>query len=266
MNWPSTRRPRARPPLTTAPLRRRLVRLWLAGTGLLAVTSCAELRPSDLPSGPAPGPPRPEPTEVAREEEPRGELARRENVIAGDPLPRSSSPPQITAADCGKDQWFETVCGSVEPTIPLAQCGATGDSLIAYGKSQLPVTQGSWMSHDPTFKDFFFDGAAASAYRQSLGKEGTFHLDRYCCYSRCTRLAVAKAAPRVRVPPRHRLGHTCVPPSPAGTVAPSIALPSCAAALEREGAMRPLDPAVSSATSCCYAVAAPFEIEAPPRR
>lgn len=175
------------------------------------------------------------------------------------------------------DQLFETVCGGVAAPNVAAVCGPRGDSLQSYGDRRVSVTQPTGMANDPQLRDFELDDIASDAYRKKLASRGLGSLGNYCCYSRCTPLAVAKSAAKVTTSSkRHVVGERCIPAPAGGTSVPAKGRPECpAAATVAGGAMSPLvrsEPAramrsgdmwwvADAKATCCYNVIAVREVE-----
>ncbi len=151
-------------------------------------------------------------------------------------------------APCGADEVRERVCGSVASPDVRGQCGSYGDSLVAYGTSQLPLTKFTGSSHDPAFRKWPLSEPATESYRATLDGVAAQARHNYCCYESCTALRAGDRG-QSSVPTGFVPGQRCVP-APSSTKHPAPGGGTCPAAIELDGAMRAL--ASSGGAQCCY--------------
>jgi hypothetical protein len=148
------------------------------------------------------------------------------------PPPSTPAVPTAQApTSCGQDQIRETICGAIRGATT---CGPTGESLDAYGKSRVVITQPGWGGKDPLLRGFLYDDDATHKWAQGAGNEVA------CCYTQCTPVPVFASAPVPRAKKGTYIQDRCIPPPAAGTSAPAKAEPRCPAAVELEGQRTPL--------------------------
>ena len=157
---------------------------------------------------------------------------------------------QVAAGDapCGADEVLERVCGSVASPDVRGQCGSHGDSLVAYGTSQLPLTKFTGSSHDSAFRKWPLSRSATESYRATLDGVAAKASHNYCCYESCTALRAGDRG-QSSVPPGFVRATRCVP-APSSTKHPSPNGGTCPAAIDLDGTMRALESAGGG--QCCY--------------
>jgi hypothetical protein len=139
------------------------------------------------------------------------------------------------------------------------KCRTSADTLQSIDIADLFVTKpaapigSSFQAEDRAqFREFSFDPDATTRYRDELTSENELSrkaIDRHCCHSRCTPLAVGEPAetkPPLQIPTRE----TCIPRPSAGTSIPAPGDQGCPHGVQLDGVLRPY--VRTTDDRCCY--------------